>query len=50
MWMSWTMVNKMKKIDYGRWNEWDGRGLKKMRWNMNNEVDNVIIGRNRISN
>ena len=42
-------------MDCGRWNEWDGLwtegnnnetwsmkcGLKEMRWNMNNEVDNV---------
>ena len=42
-------------MDYGRWNEWDGLwtegntneswsikpGLKEMRWNMNNQVDNV---------
>ena len=42
-------------MDYGRWNEWDGLwtegskngtwsmkcGLKEMRWNMSNEVDNV---------
>ena len=41
----------MNEIDYGRWNEWDGLstegnlknmnkncGLKKMRWNMNNNV------------
>ena len=40
---------------YGSWNEWDGLwieeiknetwsmkcGLKAMRWNMNNEIDNV---------
>ena len=42
-------------MDYGRWNEWDGLWtegnknetwtmkceLKKMRWNMNNEIDNI---------
>ena len=42
-------------MDCGRWNEWDGLwtegnknetwsmkcGLKEMRWNMNNEVDNA---------
>ena len=42
-------------MDCGRWNEWDGLwtegnknetwsmkcGRKEMRWNMNNEVDNV---------
>ena len=42
-------------MDCGRWNEWDGLwtegnknetwsmkcGLKEIRWNMNNEVDNV---------
>ena len=42
----------MKKMDYGRWNQWDGLftegnknetwpmkyRLKEMRWNMNNEV------------
>ena len=45
----------MIEIDYGRWNEWDGLwaegnenktwslsfGLKEMRWNVNNEVDNI---------
>ena len=44
-------------MDCGRWNEWDGLwtegnknetwsmkcGLKEMRWNMNNEVDNVTV-------
>ena len=42
-------------MDYDRWNEWDGLwtegnkseiwemkcGLKEMRWNMNNQVDNL---------
>ena len=42
-------------MNYVRWNEWDGLwtegiknetwsmtcGMKKMRWNMNNKVDNV---------
>ena len=45
----------MNEMDCGRWNEWDGLwaegnknetwsmkcGLKEIRWNMNNEVDNV---------
>ena len=45
----------MNEMDCGRWNEWDGLwternknekwsmkcGLKEMRWNMNNEVDNA---------
>ena len=45
----------MNEMDYGRWNEWDWMwpegnknetwtikcGLKEMRWNMNNEFDNV---------
>ena len=66
-----TKVN-INGIDYGRWNEWDGCGLKEikmkhdqwsvdwrkwnetltmkcglkeMRLNMNNEVDNVTAGR-----
>ena len=44
-------------MDCGTWNEWDGLwtegnknetwsmkcGLKEMRWNMNNEVDNVTV-------
>ena len=47
----------MNEMDYGRWNEWDGLwtegnknetwkmkcGLKEMRWNMNNEVNNVTF-------
>ena len=45
----------MNKMGYGRWNEWDGLwtegnknatwsikcGLKEIRWNLNNEIDNV---------
>ena len=31
-WMAWTMADKMNEMDYG---------LKEMRWNMNNEVDNA---------
>ena len=44
-------------MDCGTWNQWDGLwtegnknetwsmkcGLKEMRWNMNNEVDNVTV-------
>ena len=44
-------------MDCGTWNEWDGLwtegiknetwsvkcGLKEMRWNINNEVDNVTV-------
>ena len=48
---------KVNEMDYGRWNERDRLliegnknetwtikcGLKEMRWNMNNEVDNVTL-------
>ena len=55
----WIQPNKvnMSEMDCGRWNEWDGLwtegnknetwsmkcGLKEMKWNMNNEVDNTTI-------
>ena len=48
---------KVNEMDHGRWNEQDRLliegnknetwkikcGLKEMRWNMNNEVDNVTL-------
>ena len=55
----WIQPNKvnMSEMDCGRWNEWDGLwtegnknetwsmkcGLKEMKWNMKNEVDNTTI-------
>ena len=52
IWVQPNKVN-MNEMDCGRWNKWDGlwtdegnknetwsmrRGLKEMRWNINNEV------------
>ena len=54
----------MNEMNCGRWNEWDEQwtegnknetwsmkcGMKEMRWNMNNEVDNVTHGKSMSDN
>ena len=42
MWITWTMVDEMNKMDYGLKEIWTIKcGRKEMRWNMKYEVHNV---------
>ena len=40
-WMRCTMVDEMNKMDYGRWNQWDGLWFvrtTKMEWCWDNVI------------